>query len=120
RGQAEGAGIHAEFRIDEHVELVAANRRRDDRGPGAGAAEANKTIRALLDRLRHRVHAREEVVDEDLEAVAIEIGNPALEIAAASAIMKKRRRETDAKATSAGGARCDRGAQVRCDGIDRA
>ncbi len=119
RRQGEGARVHAKLRIDEHVEFVAANDRGDDRGLRAAAAEALHAVGALRDRARHLVHAWTEVIDEYLEAIAVQVGHPALEVSPAGADVEEPGGEADAQPSPGGRARGNRLVPLRRDATDR-
>src|SRR5208282_654536 len=119
RRQGKGAGVHAKLRIDEHVEFIAANDGGDDRGLRAAAAEALHAVGALRDRARHLVHAWTEVVDEYLEAVAVELGHPTLEVPPAGADVEEPGGEADAQPSPRGRTRGDRLVPPRRDAGDR-
>src|SRR5689334_8327613 len=101
RRESERADIHSQLRIDEDVERIATDRWCNDRGPRIAATEGLKVIGARANRPGDVVHARPQVIDEELEAVARQLGHPALEISAHRADVQKGRGEADADAAIA-------------------
>ena len=101
RGERERRVVHAELGVDEHVEDVVAHDRRDDRRPRAAATELDEAVRARSDLARDRVLPGEQVIDEHLEAIAVELGDPAAEIASRGAFVEERGREADAELAAA-------------------
>ena len=100
RGQRKDRRVHAELRIDQHVERVVADRRRDPRWrPPRAVAD---DVRACGETVEQRVGSRLQMVEHDLERVAVEIGDPVFEVAAHGAVAEERRHEADARPPCAG------------------
>ena len=118
RREPESGDVHPELGVDQHVEPVAADHRRDHRRSRAVGGKGAEVVGARRDRLRDVVDARPQVIDENLEALAIEVGDPALEIAAAGAGVEERRGESDPHAPAAQAPRGQRSAPLRRDGVD--
>ncbi len=91
--ERERHGRHAELRVHENVQCVAANVRRDLRRPPS--REVPHVIRARGDACGERVNARHEVIDEHLERFARQIGDPALEIPPGRSVAKESACESD-------------------------
>src|SRR6187399_78458 len=97
RGHRERCVVHAELRIDEHVERIVANDGCDDGRPRTAAAEFDEAIGASLDLRGDFVLARIEMVDAYVKALAIEIGEPAAKVTTRRADMEERGRESYAQ-----------------------
>ena len=114
RRERERRVVHPELGIDEHVERVVANDGRDHRRTRPAAAKLDEAVGARGDFARDRVLSREQVIDEHLEAVAVEVGDPAAEVASGGTLVEERRGEADAKLAAPRDVRLGREFPKRC------
>jgi hypothetical protein len=100
RGQRHATRVHAELGIDEHVQRVAADDR--DRARRRPAGHLAHDVGARGKSLPERIDAGAEVIDVDVEALAVEPGDPVLEVPAHGAVAEERGDETDAPRPAGG------------------
>ncbi len=118
-GERERHLVHPQLGVDQHVQLLGTKSGCDGRRKRVAAYEGTHAVGTRGNRRRDRVGRGGERIDADLETLAIEVGDPAREVAAHRALTQERGDESDANLSSGDGLDRQRCTPRGIDAIER-